>query len=181
MSALVMDNDLNDDLIFVNKTEDYSSFMMDELFPSASTSMIPSSRRLSMASDNNDILQAPPPSPQQQPMLDMLFSPSLESCLVAPTRKRESKMSPLEHAGALDKLLRKTLKTEKKSIGKSRHRRSCSAQLVNESNKSNWQYKAANQRIRNIAKATELTHAFKQHLTEEETASMIKELREMGL
>ncbi|KAI8370245.1 hypothetical protein BD560DRAFT_396840 [Blakeslea trispora] len=181
MSALVMDNDLNDDLIFVNKTEDYSSFMIDELFPSASTSMLPSSRRLSMASDNNDMLQAPPPSPQQQPMLDMLLPPGLENCLVAPIRKRESKMSPLEHAEALDKLLRKTLKTEKSSISKNRHRRSCSAQLVNDSNKSNWQYKAVNQRIRSIAKATELKSAFKQHLTEEETASMIRELKEMGL
>ncbi|KAI8065405.1 uncharacterized protein B0P05DRAFT_554211 [Gilbertella persicaria] len=174
MSTLIIDADHNDDLLHINKVEDYQlSFDMDDLF-SPSTAI--DCRRLSSSSNEEFDIKAPPPSPQAQPMLDMLFSQKLNASL---ERLVEKTMNPLEHAQTLDRLLRKTLKNEKTGIGK-KHKRSTSLSISD--NRKSWQAKAANQRLKNIAKATEHSEKLKTHcLTEEETAVMINELREMGL
>jgi hypothetical protein len=224
MSTLIIENEYTDDLLYLNEETMYgysSPFHMDDLYPTSPTNLNTndSFNQLSDCSSEEEEFdikmlqqpQAPPPSPQAQPMLDLLFSKklnaSLEACINHTTNiendiQNETTIDlysdTLEHAQTLDKLLRRTLKNDGKkggSISKNKHKRSCSLQLRSKSTaicntiKKNqdysWQARAQNQKLEQIAKATEhsekLKLALQRHLMEEETSLVINELRDMGL
>jgi hypothetical protein len=223
MSTLIIDNEYTEDLLLLNEEAMFgypSPFHMDDLYPTSPTNLNTndSFNQLSDCSSEEEEFdykmlqqpQAPPPSPQAQPMLDLIFSKklnaSLEACInhsnIENDIQNETTIDlysdPVEHAQTLDKLLRRTPKNDGKkggSISKNKHKRSCSLQLrskssaicntIRKSQDFSWQARAQNQKLEQIAKATEhsekLKLALQRHLMEEETSLMISELRDMGL
>ncbi|KAL9552538.1 hypothetical protein PS6_004418 [Mucor atramentarius] len=199
MSTLILDADHNDDLLFINEDQvlRYSSpFAMDDLYMNSINTSSPNESHLSEFSSEEDedfdfkMLQpqAPPPSPQAKPMLDIMFSEklsaSLEACMV---NNKNHNLEPADatdtakiytnhleqHAQALDKLLRKTIKDDKHNSFKK-----CAKQKKITS-------AAQNQKLQHVAKATEYTEKLKKallrHQQSIEEEDMINELRDMGL
>ncbi|KAG2200966.1 hypothetical protein INT46_010349 [Mucor plumbeus] len=208
MSTLILDADHNDDLLFINEEQvlRYSSpFALDDFYSNNNISLNDSHLSEFSSEEDEDFdfkmtqPQAPPPSPQAKPMLDILFSnklnASLEACLASNnldsnTATTETKIysDTLEqHAHALDKLLRKTIKDDKHNSFKRNSKQkkiSCSHVRKNSIEESSWQTRAKNQKLEHIVKATKHSEKLKmallnnQHIIEEE---MISELRDMGL
>ncbi|KAK4518246.1 Antagonist of MEN (Mitotic Exit Network) [Mucor velutinosus] len=220
MSTLILDADPNDDLLFLNENQvlRYASpFAMDDLYLNNINNISPNESHLSEFSSEEDedfdfkMLQpqAPPPSPQAKPMLDILFSEklnaSLEACMV---NNKNHNLDPTsatntatiysnhleQHAQTLDKLLRKTIKDEKhnsfKRSTKQKRNTSAYAQHLRKSSISKesscrWQDRAQNQKLQHVAKATEYTDklkkAFLRHQQSLEEEDIVNELRDMGL
>ncbi|KAL7317108.1 hypothetical protein PS15m_003506 [Mucor circinelloides] len=220
MSTLILDADHNDDLLFINEDQvlRYSSpFAMDDLYMNSINTSSPNESHLSEFSSEEDedfdfkMLQpqAPPPSPQAKPMLDIMFSEklsaSLEACMV---NNKNHNLEPADatdtakiytnhleqHAQALDKLLRKTIKDDKhnsfKKCAKQKKITSAYAQHLRKRSISKessccWQDRAQNQKLQHVAKATEYTEKLKKallrHQQSIEEEDMINELRDMGL
>ncbi|KAL9546683.1 hypothetical protein MBANPS3_006551, partial [Mucor bainieri] len=196
-----------------------SPFAMDDLYLNNMNTISPNESHLSEFSSEEDedfdfkMLQpqAPPPSPQAKPMLDILFSEklnaSLEACIV---NNKNHNLDPAsatnaasiysdhleQHAQALDKLLRKTIKDEKhnsfkKSTKQKRNTAAAHAQhlrkssISKESSSCRWQDRAQHQKLQHVAKATEITDKLKKallrHQQSIEEEDMINELRDMGL
>ncbi|KAI8997174.1 hypothetical protein BDB01DRAFT_770120 [Pilobolus umbonatus] len=168
---------------------------------------------------------APPPSPQETSMLDMLFSKKLSPADSVMTNARYNNNSgdcmkmfnshldhvnltpstlysnPLEHAQTLDNLLRKAVhQQQSRGVTKRQfHRRSSSLQswiqlaknekdeteTYHDNTTATWHIKARRQKMRSIVKAAEhldkIKRAMKDHSFDEDTATLINELKDMGL
>lgn len=195
MSTLIIDNEYTDDILHLNDETMFgytSPFHRDDLYPTSPTNLNTNDRfnQLSDCSSEEEEFdfkmlqqpQAPPPSPQAQPMLDLLFTKKLNASLEACINHNHTTIDndiqhetatlglfsdPLEHAQTLDKLLRRTLKNDGKkggSISKNKHKRSSSLQLrskssaicntIKKKDDFSWQTRAQNQKLEQIAKAT---------------------------
>ncbi|KAI7902058.1 uncharacterized protein BX663DRAFT_511623 [Cokeromyces recurvatus] len=187
MSTLIIDKDFNDDIIHLNEEPLYaysSPFTIDELYPQQKSLFNDNTKNLFDNSSEEEFHpQAPPPSPQSKPMLDMIFTSKLN--------ENETLFPFEQHAQALDKLLRKTLKKNRNgSIIKSskRQRSSCLRILpVNNQETSllspSWKTRTKSQKMDFIIKATENTKKLKSViiLDDKEEEKIINELKDMGL
>ncbi|KAI9469936.1 MAG: hypothetical protein EXX96DRAFT_588047 [Benjaminiella poitrasii] len=231
MSTLIIDKDYNDDIIHLNEDPLYGSysspFAMDELYPhheqkgallstdNAARSLFDD--RSEEEFEFNIRPQAPPPSPQAQPMLDMIFASKLNDAIASacskeiittatatlPASRVATATGPVfcfeQHAEALDRLLRKTLKKNGNGniIKQRRQRQSCSLRIRPMNNNQepsltspSWQTRAKNQKMEFIIQATENTEKLKSAIMKkshtilddkEEEEKIINDLRDMGL
>lgn len=203
MTTVLLDSEYSDELLHMNEDplfEYGSPFVMEDLYPNQmkinnEETSLESCRASDCSSEEEDydfkMLQphAPPPSPQDTSMLDLLFakklSSSLEACLVQqqqqePTNNRGDQLG---HAQSLDKLLRRTLnQPQGRGICKRNLKRSYTFQSTLP-----WQHHHQQQqpvRVRNHSiadQAEKLKKALQKHLMDEETSVMINDLKDMGL
>lgn len=197
MTTVLLDSEYSDELLHMNEDplfEYGSPFVMDDLYPnqmkiSNEENSLESCRASECSSEEEEfdfkMLQphAPPPSPQDTSMLDIIFakklSSSLEACLV---QQETTNKEQLGHAQTLDKLLRRTLnQPQGRGICKRNLKRSYGYH-----SSLPWQQQPQPQPVRvkrhSIAdQAEKLKKALQKHLMDEDTSVMINELKDMGL
>lgn len=205
MATAIIDTEYKDELLHINEDplfEYGSPFAMDDLYPNditvniqeESSSLLESCRTSDCSSEEEEFdfkltqPQAPPPSPQDTSMLDMLFASKLTSSLEACLKNNNEPSTAADYNDtntlAIDKLSAKLSQTQHHTRGgicKKTQKKSCLLQP----HPGSWQTRANNQRLSNIAKAAEqaekLRKALQKHLVDEETTFMINELKDMGL
>lgn len=187
MTTILLDSEYSDELTHMNEDSlfEYGSpFAMDDLYPNQvklnSEQDLESCRASDCSSEEEEFdfkPNAPPPSPQDTSMLDILFSKKLSSSLEACLANKESKNEQMEHAQTLDKLLRRTMnQPQGRGICKRNLKRSYTLQTTSLP----WQHT----RVKNYTiadQAEKLKKALQKHLMDEETSVMINELKDMGL
>lgn len=181
MTTILLDSEYSEEYMNEDSFYEYGSpFGMDDLYPNQVKLNSDQDLESCRASDSSEEEEfdfkpnAPPPSPQDTSMLDLLFSKKLASsldCLVA----KEAKNDHLDHA-QLDKLLRRTMnQPQGRGICKRNLKRSYTLQT----NSLPWQGKIKTYTIAD--QAEKLKKALQKHLMDEETSVMINELKDMGL
>ena len=196
MATILIDSEYSDELMHMNEDQCFnygSPFSLNGIYSNGidinttkDTCSLESCRVSDCSSEDDFDLKmlqphAPPPSPQESSMLDMLFASklnsSLEACLASQNETADSQINtnPTEHA--LEKSFsRSTHQPSSRGISKKHHRRSSS---------SSWQHKSKNHHLLHMAKvndqADKLRKALQKHLMDEETLVMINELNDMGL
>ncbi|CAO3619040.1 unnamed protein product [Mucor hiemalis] len=201
MATALLNSDYKDELLHINEDPLFEygfPFVMDNLYPNdirvniqENSSLLESCRTSDCSSEEEEFdfkltqPQAPPPSPQDTSMLDMLFASKLTSSLEACLVNNDTSAADYNDSNtlAIEKLSTTTKLSQNNTRGicKKTHKRSCSLQ----NHPLSWQTRANNQRLSSIAKAAEqadkLRKALQKHLVDEETTFMINELKDMGL
>ncbi|CAO3670723.1 unnamed protein product [Rhizopus stolonifer] len=145
-NSLTLDSDFSDELVINEEVEEYKRM------------------NYSSSEEEEEFVykpSAPPPSPQEPSMLEMIFEE------IKPIREERGFM---EHAQTLDKLLRKTINQQQNSNKICKKRRT------------SWTNLEKQQKLKNMMKKAAGGGEFKKSLMiDEETSLVIHELREMGL